>query len=104
MADDQKPKTMDIDDLVRELSKSSSTPTTLPPTSGSVPQQANRPSFPTLPIQPKQSLDAESRTLDSSSKSNMDLGRIGAKPPMPPPITPLAPKPLEMPKPQFNAP
>lgn len=34
----------------------------------------------TLPIQPKQSLGAESRTLDSSSKSNMDLGRIGAKP------------------------
>lgn len=34
----------------------------------------------TLPIQPKQSLDAESRTLDSSSKSNKDLGRIGAKP------------------------
>ncbi len=34
----------------------------------------------TLPIQPKQNLDAESRTLDSSSKSNKDLGRIGAKP------------------------
>jgi len=34
----------------------------------------------TLPIQPKQSLDAESRTLDSSAKSNVDLGRIGAKP------------------------
>ncbi len=34
----------------------------------------------TLPIQSKQSLGTESRTLDSSSKSNADLGRIGAKP------------------------
>ena len=98
MADDQKPKTMDINDLVRELSKSSTSPAT--PTPPLAPQtQAPRPSFPTLPIQPKQSLDTESRTLDSSSKSNMDLGRIGAKPPIFP-----TPKPPEMPRSQFSVP
>lgn len=108
MADDQKTKTMDINDLVRELSKSATSPVTPTPS-----PQAPRPSFPTLPIQPKQSLDAESRTLDSSAKSNVDLGRIGAKPPMPsssggsminpPSVTPVQPKP-PMPKPQFNVP
>ena len=126
MADDKNTtKTMDINDLVRELSKSSTTPVapTPPPAPSS---QAPKPSFPApvsptpkpfiptpapspikppmpkpmetprpqftapLPIQPKQSLGAESRTLDSSSKSNMDLGRIGAKP-VPPPSAPTPP-------------
>jgi len=132
MADDQKPTTMDINDLVKELSKSSTnpvTPTPQPAGGSAPPTQAPRPIPPTpkppvsppmaglhatppapaLPIQPKQSLGAESRTLDSSSKSNMDLGRIGAKPFVPPttvrpPIVPSpTPKP-EAPRPQFNVP
>jgi len=50
MADDQKPKTMDINDLVRELSKSSTTPVApTPPTAPS--SQAPRPAFPT-PVSP----------------------------------------------------
>ncbi len=42
MADDQNPKTMDINDLVRELSKSSTSPATPSPA-----PQAPRPPFPT---------------------------------------------------------
>jgi len=38
MADDQKPKTMDINDLVRELSKSSTSPTTPSPIPPPIPQ------------------------------------------------------------------
>ena len=88
MADDQKPKTMDIDDLVRELSKSSTNP--VAPTPPLAPaSQAPRPSFPTpkppmpAPFMPKPTVPVT---------------------PIPPPVTPPQPKPLEMPKPQFNVP
>ncbi len=82
MADDQKPKTMDINDLVRELSKSSTSPAAPTP----IPQTL-KPPFPTSP--------------------SMDSGPL-AKPPMPPPMAPRStpPPPVptkpEMPKPQFN--
>ena len=94
MADDQKPKTMDINDLVRELSKSSTSPAASTPTPA---PQAPRPSFPTSP------------SINSGPS---------AKPPMPPPVPSSQPKPTEflrrlkhdqettprpeMPKPQFN--
>lgn len=88
MADDQKPKTMDINDLVRELSKSSTSPGTSSPA-----PQAMRPSFPTP--QPPMAGSAPAPFMP--------------KPPVPATPTPLSvtppqPKPLEMPKPQFNTP
>ena len=101
MADDQKPKTMDINDLVRELSKSSTSPTA--PSPAPLPQ-ATRPSFPTLkpsmpPIMPRPT---------SPSTSSGSMASPSAKPfvPVTPPspVTPPQPKPLEMPKPQFNVP
>lgn len=88
MADDQKPKTMDISDLVRELSKSSTSTVTPPrPTGVQTPMsQASRPSFPT--------------------QKPMTPPPAAAVPPMskPPVTTPVPPKPLEMPQPKFTAP
>ena len=85
MADDQKPKTMDINDLVRELSKSSTSSTTLPvPTT-------EKPSFPTTkPMTPPMAGSPVSPA---------------PKPPVPPvtPAPPPVPKPI-MPQPKFNAP
>lgn len=74
MADDQSSKARSIDDLVRELSKNSTSPVTPSPS----PQPA-RPSFPT-------------------SKPSMPPPMAGS------PSVPSSPKPLEMPKPQFRAP
>lgn len=74
MADDQKPKSMDINDLVRELSKSSTSPGT-----SSAPQ-VNRPSFPT-PKPP-----------------------APPAPSSPPTATPSPLRPPEVPKPQFSTP
>ncbi len=86
MADDQKPKTMDINDLVRELSKSSTTPTT--PTL----QPAPRPSFPT----PKPPLPPMAgSTIPSVPKPSVQTL---------PPVSAPQMKPLETPKPQFSAP
>src|SRR3989338_9387336 len=75
-------KTMDINDLVRELSKSSTTPVapTPPPAPSS---QAPKPSFP-APVSP---------TLKPFIPT-----------PAPSPIKPPMPKPMETPRPQFTAP
>lgn len=74
MADDQSPKIMDINDLVRELSKSSTNPGT--------PPSAPKP----FPLPPP-----------SVSGSSPSLA-------IPSPVNSPLPKPLEMPKPQFNVP
>lgn len=89
MADEQntKPKTMDINDLVRELSKSSTTP--VAPTSPTAPSsQAPRPSFPT-PVSP------------------IPKPFIPLRPPSTPASGPTAPpsaKPMDPPRPQFTTP
>ena len=79
MSDDQNSKTMDINDLVRELSKSSASPATPPA------PQAMRPPFST-PNSPVSSPPPSSSTTP------------------PPPVGPLPIRPLEMTKPQFNVP
>lgn len=93
MADDQKPKTMDINDLVRELSKSSTTPVTPPMSTGPV-SQAPRPSFPATP----------SIGSGPSAKPPMPSPMSGSAPAssIPKPIVPSAP--IPSPKPQFNTP
>src|SRR3989344_2568833 len=78
MADDQKPKTMDINDLVRELSKSSTSPTTPSPIPPPIPQPPK--SFSPTPKPP---------ILQPLTGS---------------PTAPSIPKPPEMPKPKFNVP
>lgn len=84
MADDQKPKTMDINDLVRELSKSSTIPVaSTPPLAPST--QAPRPSSPTM-------------------VSPAPKPFIPVTPVPPPPVKPTPPKLPETPMPQFNAP
>lgn len=88
MADDQKPKTMDINDLVRELSKSPTTPATPSP----VPQPP-RPSFPT----PKPPPPAGGPVPPMTSFS--------PAPAVPKPPTPSAPATVpkpEIPRPQFT--
>jgi hypothetical protein len=92
MADDQKPKTMDIDDLVRELSKSSTSPGTPAP----APQTA-RPSFPT----PRPST---STPMTGSTPAPFMPKPTVPSPSTPPSVIPPKPKPLEMPKPQFGVP
>lgn len=96
MADDQKPKTMDINDLVRELSKSSTSPVTpTPPTAAPAPQ-APRPSFPT-PKPPMSPPMTGSPTIPSMPKPSFPV------PPTQPPVNPPPPKPV-MPQPKFNVP
>ena len=81
MADDQSTKTMDINDLVRELSKSSTSPVAPPP----VPQPI-KPPFPTQkPITPPQPM-AGSPSVSSVPRS-------------PIPTTPVPPKPAPSPAP-----
>src|SRR3989344_6404438 len=95
MADDQNVKTMDINDLVRELSKGSTSPAT-PPVSTErqvpVPQAANRPPFsapkPSAPPQMSSSLPVSPSAV-SIPKSSV-------------PTTPI--QPLTTPRPEFNAP
>jgi hypothetical protein len=91
MADDQKPKTMDINDLVRELSKSSTSPVPAP-----APEpQASRPSFPT----PKPAMP---------SPAGGSMASPAPAPFMPKPAAPMTstPPPVSSSqlKPQFNAP
>src|SRR3989344_86678 len=94
MADDQNVKTMDINDLVRELSKGSTSPAT-PPVSTErqvpVPQAANRPPFsapkPSAPPQMSSSLPVSPSAV-SIPKSSV-------------PTTPI--QPLTTPRPEFNA-
>lgn len=84
MAEDQntKPKTMDINDLVRELSKSSTSP--VAPTPPSAPSsQAPRPPFPT-PVSP-------------TTKPFVPT-------PAPSPVNPPVPKPMDTPRPLFTPP
>ena len=93
MADDQNTKTMDINDLVRELSKSSTSPAA--PTPTPVPQtQAPRPSF-SAPKPPMSPPMAGSPSVPSTPKPFVPT-------PAPSPVTPPLPKPPEMPRPQFN--
>ncbi len=94
MADDQKPKTMDINDLVRELSKSSTSPAA--PSPAPLPQ-APRPTFPT-PKPPMPPPITGSLPAPFIPKPSVPVA------PILPPVTPPQPKPLEMPKPQFNVP
>lgn len=90
MADDQKPKTMDINDLVRELSKSSTNPEA--PTPPSVPS-SQPPKPPVIPPKPQMS-----PPMASSGPSNpAPKPFIPATPPKPP-----MPRPLETPRPQFS--
>ena len=103
MADDQKPKTMDINDLVRELSKSSTSPAAPTPTPA---PQAPRPTFPTSP-----SINSgpSAKPPISPPMTNPAPAPFMPKPavpttPTPPPVTPFQPKPPEMSRPQFNVP
>ena len=85
MADDQKPKTMDINDLVRELSKSSTSPAAPSPV-----LQTPKPITP-------------SPMAGSSPAPFMPKPPVSVTP-TPPPAAPSQPKPLETPRPQFNVP
>src|SRR3989344_5950464 len=92
MADDQntKQKTMDINDLVRELSKSSTSPVTPPPTSGPAPQISRSPFSVLKP-------SVSSPTSDSLPTS---------PPPINVPRSPVSTTPIQppgTPRPQFNA-
>lgn len=94
MADDQKTKTMDINDLVRELSKSSTNPVApTPPLAPS--SQAPRPSFPT----PKPPAPPASFMPKPVVPSTTPPPAGGTSP-----VSPSQTKPPETPKPQFNAP
>ncbi|MEK7121347.1 MAG: hypothetical protein AAB857_01415 [Patescibacteria group bacterium] len=104
MADDQKPKTMDINDLVRELSKSSTSP--MAPTTPPPVPQASRPSFPTPPSMgsgPSAKLPMSPPMASPVPVPFMPKPTVPATP-VPPPVTPPPLKPLETPRPQFNVP
>ena len=95
MADDQNTKTMDINDLVRELSKSSTSPVTTPsvPAGGQAPApQASRPPF-SIP-RPSVSSPTSDSLPTSPPPTNVPRSPVSTTP-IQPPITP---------RPQFNAP
>lgn len=99
MADDQKPKTMDINDLVRELSKSSTTPVAPTPPLAPPTQAPRPPSFPAKPFVPTPS------TLPSINPPPLKPSIPPAIPSVPPLIKSSLPKqPETMPRPQVNAP
>ncbi|GEM_PF-2752576 len=126
MADDQKPKTMDINDLVRELSKSSTTPVAPTPPLAP-PIQAPRPSFPSAPSAGSGPLVKPVTPAPMVGSPMAGIPPVVPKPfvpmpstpptvnplppkpfipvtPIPAPIKPLQSKPLETSRPQVNTP
>ncbi|KKR02645.1 MAG: hypothetical protein UT29_C0001G0125 [Candidatus Yanofskybacteria bacterium GW2011_GWA1_39_13] len=98
MADDQKPQTMDINDLVRELSKSSTNPVApTPPLAPST--QAPRP----IPSTPKPPVSPPMAGLPATPPSPAPKPFVPPTTVRPPVVPTPTPKP-EAPRPQFNVP